>query len=256
MTISIELKNVSLDYPVYDYSALSLQKAIVSLASAGIISKPKDGVVKVRSVDKLNLSLQAGDKLAIIGGNGAGKTSLLKLIAGIYEPSTGERKVSGKITTILGTGFGLDEEASGYQNIILGGIALGYRLKEIKECVEDIADFSELGEFLNMPLRTYSAGMRARLAFGVATCKRPDIVIIDEGIGAGDSHFIEKANERLERFLNDANIMIMASHTDSLLEKFCNKCLYMKNGKALFLGELKEALAMYKKDTEDQDSAP
>lgn len=253
MSISIDLKNVSLDYPVYDYSALSLQKAIVSLASAGSISKPKDGVVKVRSVNKLSLSLNAGDKLAIIGGNGAGKTSLLKLIAGIYEPSTGERKVSGKITTILGTGFGLDEEATGYQNIVLGGIALGYRLKEIKECVDDIAEFSELGEFLNMPLRTYSAGMRARLAFGVATCKRPDIVIIDEGIGAGDAHFIEKANQRLERFLNDANIMIMASHSNGLLKKFCNKCLYMKNGQALFLGGLEEGLEMYKKDLDNYD---
>lgn len=251
MSINIDLKNVSLDYPVYDYSALSLQKTIVCLASAGRISKPKDGVVKVRSVDKLTLSLKAGDKLAIIGGNGAGKTSLLKLIAGIYEPSTGESTISGKITTLLGTGFGLDEDATGYQNIILGGIALGYGLLEMKGCVDDIAEFSELGEFLNMPLRTYSAGMRARLAFGVATCKRPDIVIIDEGIGAGDAHFIEKANQRLERFLNDANIMIMASHSNTLLEKFCNKCLYMKNGKALFLGDLKEGLAMYQKDLEN-----
>jgi ABC-2 type transport system ATP-binding protein/lipopolysaccharide transport system ATP-binding protein len=251
MTISVELKDVSLDYPVYDYSSLSLQKTIVSLASAGSISKPKDGVIKVRSVNKLSLELKAGDKLAIIGGNGAGKTSLLKLIAGIYEPSTGHRKVSGKITTILGTGFGFDEEATGYQNIMLGGIALGYSLNEMKECIVDIAEFSELGEFLNMPLRTYSAGMRARLAFGIATCKRPDIVIIDEGIGAGDAHFIEKANQRLERFLNDASIMIMASHSNGLLEKFCNKCLYMKNGKALFLGDLKKGIAMYNKDLGD-----
>lgn len=249
MSISIELKNVSLDYPVYDYSALSLQKAIISLASAGRISKPKDGVVKVRSIDGLSLDLRAGDKLAVIGGNGAGKTSLLKLIAGIYEPSTGESKVSGRVTTLLGTGFGLDEDATGYQNIVLGGLALGFRLKEMKECVDDIAEFSELGEFLNMPLRTYSAGMRARLAFGIATCKQPEIVIMDEGIGAGDAHFIEKANQRLEYFLNDANIMIMASHSDNLLEKFCNKCLYMKNGKALFFGGLKEGLAMYAQDT-------
>ncbi len=250
MSISIDLKNVVLDYPVYDYSALSLQKAIVSLASAGLISKPRDGVVRVRSVSNLSLSLKAGDKLAIIGGNGAGKTSLLKLIAGIYEPTSGQSSVCGKITTILGTGFGLDEEATGYQNIVLGGVALGYTLKEMKECVDEIATFSELGEFLNMPLRTYSAGMRARLAFGVATCKSPDIVIIDEGIGAGDAHFIEKANKRLENFLNYANIMIMASHSSGLLKKFCNKCLYMKNGKALFLGDLDEALAMYERDSE------
>lgn len=251
--VNIELKNVSLDYPVYDYRVLSLQKTLISLASAGSISR-MHGVVRVRSVENLDLQLKAGDKLALIGGNGAGKTSLLKLIAGIYSPTLGERKVIGKITTILGTGFGLDEEATGYQNIVLGGIALGYRLQEMKDCVEDIAEFSELGEFLNMPLRTYSAGMRARLAFGIATCKQPDIVIIDEGIGAGDASFIEKANKRLESFLSDASILIIASHSESLLRRFCTKCLYMHHGKAMFLGDLEQGLKLYAANTQQVGS--
>jgi ABC-2 type transport system ATP-binding protein len=245
--ISIKLDNVSLEYTVYDYSMLSLQKTLVSLASAGSISKHKNGIVNVRSIDNLSMQLKAGDKLALIGGNGAGKTSLLKLISGIYEPTRGRCKVQGKITTILGTGFGLDDEATGYQNILLGGIALGYSKKDMMGCTDDIAEFSELGEFLNMPLRTYSAGMRARLAFGIATCKKPDIVIIDEGIGAGDASFYEKANKRLEAFLGDASILIIASHSDDLIKKFCNKCLYLNHGKQEFFGGIEEGLNLYKK---------
>lgn len=246
MNVSIELKNVVLSYPVYDYSMLSLQRTLVSLASAGSISKPHNGVVHIKAVDGLSLSLKHGDRLAIVGGNGAGKTSLLKMIAGIYEPSHGKCTVEGKITTILGTGFGLDEEATGYQNIVLGGIALGYSKKDMEDCIDDVAEFSELGEFLNMPLRTYSAGMRARLAFGIATCKRPDIVIIDEGIGAGDSSFYEKANKRLERFLGNASILIIASHSDDILKRFCNKCLCLSHGKQEFLGSLEDGLKYYK----------
>lgn len=252
MTVSIELNNVTLEYPVYDYSSLSLQKALVSLASAGSISKPKNGIVNVTSVDGLSLSLKSGDKLAIVGGNGAGKTSLLKLIAGIYEPTKGKRKVEGSITTILGTGFGLDEEATGYQNIILGGIALGYSRKDMEQSIGDIAEFSELGDFLNMPLRTYSAGMRARLAFGIATCKKPDIVIIDEGIGAGDASFYEKANKRLEGFLGEASILIIASHSDDILKRFCNKCLYLNHGKQEFLGGLTEGLELYNQSSKKE----
>lgn len=247
MKTFIKLNNIILDYPIYDYRALSLRFALKSLASAGTIQTTEGGMPYVRSLENITLNLEPGDRLALIGGNGAGKTSLLKTIAGIYEPSSGVRDVQGSMTTLLGTGFGLDEEATGYQNIILGGIALGYRYNEMLKATPDIADFTELGEYLEMPLRTYSAGMRARLAFGIATCNKPDIVLLDEGIGAGDASFYEKANKRLQNFLSDASIMILASHSNALLRDFCNKCLLLDHGKQVFFGDLKEGLEMYNK---------
>lgn len=243
--VHIKVENVTLDYKIYEHSTLSFKKTLVSLATAGAITKNNKGIIKVRSLANIDLSLKPGDKLGLIGGNGAGKTSLLKLLAGIYEPTIGHVESRGKITTLLGTGFGLDDEASGYQNILLGGIALGYSMKEMKECSDNIAEFTELGDFLNMPLRTYSAGMRARLAFAIATCKRPDILLIDEGIGAGDTSFYEKANKRLEAFLGNASILVLASHSDSLIKRFCNKCLYLNHGKIEYFGDLDKGLKLY-----------
>jgi ABC-2 type transport system ATP-binding protein len=245
MNISVDLQNVTLDYPVYDYRVMSLRFMLTSLASAGTINHPNNGITYIRSVENVSLSLGRGDRLAIIGGNGAGKTSLLKTIAGIYDPSHGKRTTIGKITTLLGTGFGLDDEATGFQNIILGGLALGYRIAEMEAATQDIVSFTQLGEFLEMPLRTYSAGMRARLAFAIATCNKPDIVIIDEGIGAGDASFYEKANARLNAFLGDASILILASHSTALLRQFCNKALVLDHGKQVFLGDLEDGLAKY-----------
>ena len=248
MTVGIDLENITLEYPVYNYSSLSLKSAIVSLASTGAINRMNASSVKVTSIDNLSLQLRQGDRLAIIGGNGAGKTSLLKVISGIYDPSNGKRRVMGRVTTLLGTGFGLDDEATGYQNIVLGGIALGYSRKEMIACFEEIAAFTQLGDFLNMPLRTYSAGMRAQLAFAIATCKDPEILIIDEGIGAGDAQFMKKANARVDKFISASNILVMASHSEELLERFCNKCLYMQRGRALFYGDFHEGMGMYRRD--------
>lgn len=242
--VEISLKNICLDYPILGYTP-KITRKLLSLASAGQISSGEKSHY-IRSLDGVTLDLRPGDKLAIIGGNGAGKTTLLKVIAGIYQPTKGIRRISGRITSILGTGFGLDDEATGYQNIFLGGIALGFTYKEMKSCVVDIEDFTELGNFLNMPLRTYSSGMRARLAFAIATCMHPDILVIDEGIGTGDASFIDKAQKRLETFLSKASILIIASHSNSLLETFCNKCLLMKNGRNEFFGDLKKGIKLYK----------
>lgn len=240
----IVLQNVVLDYPIYNLSPRFLSKKILSLATAGVISSAQS-YKYVRSLDDINLSLKSGDRLAIIGGNGAGKTTLLKVLAGIYHPSSGQRTVSGSITTILGTGFGLDEDSTGYENIVLGGIALGQTAKTMKSKIPEIEAFTELGEFLSLPLRTYSAGMRARLAFAIATSVYPDILIIDEGLGAGDQAFFNKANQRLEEFSLNAKILIIASHDNSLLRKFCNKGVVLHHGKLLFHGTLEESLQYY-----------
>lgn len=249
MIAGIDLENITLEYPVYNYSSLSLKSALIStLRSTGAISRMGASSVKVKSLDDVTLRVRPNDRVAIIGGNGAGKTSLLKVISGIYDPSSGNRRVHGHVTTLLGTGFGLDDEATGYHNIILGGIALGYSRAEMVEAYDEIAEFTELGDFLNMPLRTYSAGMRAQLAFAIATCKKPEILLIDEGIGAGDAHFVKKANDRVEEFVGSSSILVMASHTEELLEQFCNKCLYLQGGKTLFYGDFKEGMELYRRD--------
>lgn len=256
MQAGIDLDNITLEYPVYNYSSLSLKSALIStLRSTGAISGMGSSHVKVRSVDNVSLRVRSNDRVAIIGGNGAGKTSLLKVISGIYEPSAGERRVSGRVTTLLGTGFGLDDEATGYQNIVLGGIALGYTREEMVESFDEIASFTQLGDFLNMPLRTYSAGMRAQLAFAIATCREPEILLIDEGIGAGDAAFYKKANARVEQFVASSSILVMASHSEELLGRFCNKCLYMQSGKPLFYGDYQEGIEMYRRDYSRLDAA-
>lgn len=240
----VTLDNISLDYPIFDSSSKLLTKQLVSLASAGII-KHKGNVNYVRSLNKINLDLNSGDRLALIGGNGAGKTSILKIISGIYTPSSGTIDVQGKVTSILGTGFGLDEESTGYENIMLGGITMGFSIKETKKMFVDIESFSELGEYLKFPLKTYSAGMRARLAFAITTAVHPEILVIDEGIGAGDQQFFEKAQNRLHGFLDKASILVLASHSSDLLQKLCNKGIVLKKGEVVHTGSIKSCLEHY-----------
>lgn len=236
----ISLKNISLEYPIYSSGPRMFTKKLLSLASAGVISS-NEKYNFVKGLDSIDLELKSGDRLGIIGGNGAGKTTLLKTIAGIYCPTAGERKVIGQITTLISIGFGMDEESSGYENIILGGLALGFTKRNMEEKFADIEEFTELGNFLSMPIKTYSAGMRLRLAFAIATCIEPEILLIDEGIGAGDAEFYEKAKKRVQKFIKRASILILASHSDDLIKQFCNKAIYMGHGKILYSGDIKSA---------------
>ncbi len=240
----IILRNVTIDYPIYSSGPKFLSKKILSLATAGIIGSSQSHNY-VRSLDGIHLHLSSGDRLAVIGGNGAGKTTLLKVLAGIYFPSNGERIVNGTVTTLLGTGFGLDEDSTGYENIILGGIALGQTAETMTNKISEIEAFTELGEFLSLPFRTYSAGMRARLAFAIATAVYPDILIIDEGLGVGDQAFFNKANKRVEDFSQKAKILVIASHDTSVLKKFCNKAIVLHHGKLQFQGTLEDSLQFY-----------
>ena len=245
----ISLKSVYLDYPVYNYSTRSWKSHLVNLTSSGIIKKKQNNVC-VRALEDISFELQAGDTLALVGGNGAGKTTLLKTMAGIYHPTSGNVMVSGSKSCIFGAGFGMDDDATGYENIILGCIALGHSLKEAKSKIDDIEEFTELGSFLNMPLRSYSAGMRARLAFAVATCSSTEILLMDEGLGAGDASFVEKAKKRLDKFTLNARILVLASHSESLLRTFCNKGLLLKAGRPVAFGDLETVLQVYNSSPE------
>jgi ABC-2 type transport system ATP-binding protein/lipopolysaccharide transport system ATP-binding protein len=241
---SIDLNNVSVMFPVYSAGSRSFKKALVAATTGGSIGSEAKHVV-VQALDQVTLQLRDGDRVALIGHNGAGKTTLLRVLAGIFEPRTGTVRVEGRVTPMFDINLGFDAESTGYENIILRGLYLGLTRAEILARRDSVAEFTELGQFLDIPVRTYSAGMQARLAFAMATCIEPEILLLDEGIGAGDASFLEKANERLDQFIKKAGILVLASHSVELVRKLCNRAVLMEHGRMLWNGDIEEGLRLY-----------
>jgi ABC-type polysaccharide/polyol phosphate transport system ATPase subunit len=235
--VAVQLSEVSVSFPVYDTSARSLKKKFIAFSTGGRIGQDATDHVVVQALDGVSLSLRRGDRLALLGRNGAGKSTLLRVIAGIYEPTGGTISVQGRAAALLGGSPGMDPDSTGRENIILYGLYLGLNKTEIRRQIESIVEFTELGSFIDLPLRTYSNGMRARLAFGVATAVVPEILLLDEGLGAGDAPFIERANRRLNEFVGRAGILVFASHSEALLRRFCNKHVLLERGKLASVGE-------------------
>jgi ABC-2 type transport system ATP-binding protein len=242
---SIRLDRVSVSFPIYDGRSRSIKKRVLAAAGRGRIGTGEANHLVVRALDGVSFNIEHGDRVGLIGRNGAGKTTLLRVMAGIYEPPSGTVAVEGRVAPLFDIGMGMDPESSGYENILLRGLFLGLRKAEIRAKVDEIADFTELGEFLEMPLRTYSAGMFARLAFAISTSIDPEILLLDEGIGAGDEAFLEKAKHRLDALINRARILVLASHTEELLRKLCNRAILMENGKVVATGTTDEMLERY-----------
>lgn len=241
----ISLHNVSLDFPIYGSSSKSLKNSLIRLSTGGIISKStEDHIITVKALDNLNLVLNSGDRVGLIGHNGAGKSSLLRVLAGIYEPSQGVIDICGKVTAVLDVMMGLDYESTGYENIVLRGVLNSLTLKQIKDKQQEIADFTELGGFLSIPVKTYSSGMMLRLAFAIATCIQPEILILDEIVSVGDAAFLEKAKERMSNIINVAEVVVIASHDPSIIKTFCTKVIIMDAGKMTFFGDVEQGLAM------------
>ena len=240
MTASISLRNLTLDYPVYSVKAKSLRSALASVAVGGSLMKNKSDMAVVRSISNLNLEIKEGDRLGIVGHNGSGKTSLLKVLAGVYEPSSGFVEIHGRISSMISMSIGLDMEASGLQNIKNLAMMQMVPAKEIQRRLPSIIEFSELGRFIDMPFKTYSAGMMARLTFAVATEIASDIILLDEWIGAGDAAFQSKAAARMTGFVDSAKIVVLATHSPVLVQQVCNKVLAMDTGRATFFGTTKE----------------
>lgn len=235
--VSVQLCNVSVDFPVFDTSARSLKKKVIAFSTGGRIGHDGTDHVVVQALDGVDLSLRRGDRLALLGRNGAGKSTLLRIMAGIYEPTGGSVTVQGRVAALLGGNPGMDPDSTGRENIILKGLYLGLSKTEIQKQTEAIIEFTELGSFIDLPLRTYSTGMRARLSFGIATAVVPEILLLDEGIGAGDAAFIEKANRRLNDFVGGTGILVLASHSMELIRQFCNKYLLLERGRVVSMGE-------------------
>ena len=235
--VSLEISDISVEFPVYDASARSLKKKVIAFSTGGRIGQDAADRVVVKALDHVSLSLKRGDRLALVGRNGAGKSTLLRVMAGIYEPPVGRVAVQGRVAALLGGNPGMDPESTGRENIVLNGLYLGLSKEEIKRHADGIIGFTELGSFIDLPLRTYSTGMRARLAFGIATAIVPEILLLDEGIGAGDAAFIKKANDRLQEFVGGAGILVLASHSEALVRQFCNKCVLLERGRMTDMGE-------------------
>jgi ABC-type polysaccharide/polyol phosphate transport system ATPase subunit len=242
---AIDLENVIVEFPVYGARGRSFKNAVLRRVGGRIGTEEDTGRVCVRSINGVSLSLRPGDRLALVGANGAGKSTLLRVLSGVYEPAGGHVRVAGKVSSLLDLSLGIDNEMTGYDNIVLRSVLLGSTFTQARTSMPEIAEFCGLGDFLSLPLRTYSQGMALRLAFAVSTAGSPDIVLLDELIGVGDADFAVKAQARLEQLVSKASILVLASHDLSALRRHCNKGAWLHNGSLKAFGPLEDVLAAY-----------
>ena len=242
--VSIDTYGAWVDFPIFDAKARSLKKAFLG-AAGGRIGKNDSNTVHVEALRDINLHLRDGDRVGLVGHNCAGKSTLLRLLSGIYEPTRGSAIVNGSVAPVFDLGVGMDPEISGYENIIIRGLFLGQTRRAMKRKMDDIAEFSELGDYLAMPLRTYSTGMRIRLALGVVTSIEPEILLLDEGIGAVDAAFMAKARKRLTDMVARSGILVFASHSNEFLAQLCDTALWIDHGEVRTFGAVDDVVEAY-----------
>ncbi len=226
----IRMNNVSVDFPIYNTTGRSLKKQLMQAATGGRMGSNEQGRVVVRALQSISLEFKEGDRVGVVGHNGAGKSTLLRVISGVYEPIEGCLEVQGKITTMIDLSLGMDGEATGIENIYLRGALLGFNRQWLSSKISDVVDFAGLGDFIRMPLRTYSTGMQMRLAFSIATLVQPEIILMDEWLTVGDADFKEKAQQRLHEIVQKSSILIIATHSPELVEKVCNRTIQLDRG--------------------------
>ena len=229
----ISIQNLTVEFAIYGTHARSLKNMLMAQATGGRIMAGARDVVSVRAIDNLSLEIKDGDRIGLVGHNGSGKTTLLRVLAGIYKPTGGRIEIAGRVGALLESHAGMDPESTGIENIYLRGTLLGLSRAEIRDRIPEIASFTDLGDFLAQRMRVYSAGMQVRFAFGISTALRNDILLIDEGIGAGDAAFQEKARQRIESLFEATPIVILASHSEDMINRFCTRSLQMEHGKVI-----------------------
>ena len=207
-----------------------MKKQLMQAATGGLMGSNERGCMVVRALKNLSLELKEGDRLGVVGHNGAGKSTLLRVISKIYEPTAGAVTIDGKVTSLIDLSLGMDGSATGIENIFLRGALLGFNRRWLSTKVKDIVDFAGLGNFIKMPLRTYSTGMQMRLAFSIATLQQPEILVMDEWLTVGDAEFQEKAQQRLKYIVNKTSILIIATHSPELVQKACNRMIRLERG--------------------------
>ncbi|RUP29390.1 MAG: ABC transporter ATP-binding protein [Curvibacter sp.] len=243
----LEMSSVSVDFPIFSSQSRGLINSLLRFdrsVQRRIESKGGAGVT-VHALRDITMQLKAGDRVALIGRNGAGKTTMLRVMSGVYEPERGEIHSSGKISALTDLMLGVDPEASGYDFVVTRGIVMGLTKSQARNLFPDVEAFTELGDYLHLPVRSYSTGMLLRLAFAVSTAVVPDILLMDEMIGVGDSQFIERAHSRLGKLMSQVEILVLASHNEDILRAFCSKGIVMSEGRIVHEGGLEECLALH-----------
>ena len=242
---NITLKQASVVLPIFNSSSRSITNTLVSVATGGVLTAQKGGHISIEALKNLDLEIVSGDRIGIVGHNGSGKSTLLRLLSGIYEPSSGEIDRDGSISSLVDISLGINPESTGRENIFLRGKLMGLSRKEIDEKIDEIIEFSELGDYINLPVRIYSSGMLLRLAFAVSTSITADILIMDEWLSVGDGSFAERASKRLKELVDNSEILVVASHTRSLIEETCNKVVWLEHGVIKKVGPVSEIVPEY-----------
>ena len=244
---SIIANNVTIDFPIYGAGSRSLRQTLFA-RTGGLIRHEGAGRqqrVIVRALDNVSFALHNGDRLGLIGHNGAGKSTLLKVLAGVYTPDSGSIRIEGRVSPLFSSAPGLDPDDNGYENIKTCGMFLGMSFEEINRKLPDIVEFCELGEYLDLPVRTYSSGMVTRLGFAIATAIDPDVLLLDEGIAAGDARFAARAEGRMQALIQRTRILVLASHSDALIKSMCNRAILMEKGRLIEIGPIDEIISRY-----------
>ena len=237
----IEAAGLSIEFPLYHLSARSLKKRMLAATPIRLRQDESQRIV-VAALRDLSFRIESGERVALVGNNGAGKTTLLRTLAGIYEPVAGRIEVEGSIGSLIDLSAGMDPEATGRENIVLRGLFLGLSHADCRAMAEEAGRFSGLDEFLDMPIRTYSAGMSMRLSFAVATIVSPQILLMDEWFLAGDADFMARASQRLERLVVDADILVLATHDMGIVRRWCTRVIRLGSGRIEADGTVEEVL--------------
>ncbi len=249
----IVLKDVVAEFPIYG-SQLSLRNVLFGRVVGGVLRRQNDAGkrVVVRALDNVSLTINHGDQVGIIGHNGAGKSTMLRVFAGIYEPSQGTISIAGRVSPLFNTSPGLDLDDTGYENIVTCGLLLGMTRAEIERKLPEIEAFSELSDYLALPARTYSSGMLVRLGFAIATAIDPEILLLDEELGAGDARFAMQAAKRVKGLIDRSSIMVLASHSAELISQMCNRAILLDHGRVVADGPAKDVLELYGRMNKDE----
>lgn len=242
---AIELNGVTLDYEVKHVRARSLRRALANYATGGKLLADRGDNVTVRALDNISIKVAEGDRLGVFGHNGSGKSTLLRVMAGVYTPTRGSVKVNGRVSSALDVSLGMEDEATGRENVLIMALQRGVSLKEARDSIEQICDFAGLGPYIDMPVKSYSSGMRMRLAFSVATSWAPDILLLDEWLSTGDELFVGRAKQRLKEYLNKARAMVVASQSRQLLSRTCDRILVLHQGRIAAYGTPEEVWRAY-----------
>jgi lipopolysaccharide transport system ATP-binding protein len=218
---------------------------MLQVATGGKLDADPDGKVTVQALDGVSFQLSEGDRVGLLGHNGAGKSTLLRALSGVYIPTSGAALVEGEVGSLIDLSLGINPEATGRENVFIRGSLLGLTKREISDCFESILEFSELGDFMEMPVRTYSSGMHLRLAFAVSTVVRPEILLMDEWLSVGDENFKHKAESRLLEVVESTKILVIATHSRDLLESTCNRAIWLEHGQIKMDGPSREVTQAY-----------